>query len=318
MKELLIVGSGPIGLYAAFVAGMRKIDALVLESAQTIGGQLNLYLEKSIYDIPGFSDISAQGLIDNLYNQYKEYENEIPIKLNENLLSIEQKDNYFVVTTNKEVYEVKKILLTHGGGMFLPRTIPGLDATNVKYNVDHLADYKDKNVAIFGGGDSALDWANMIKDIAKEVYVIHRRNEFRAHLSSIDTFKKKGGIIYTPHNLKDQVIENGLVTKVTLENLETKDTVELDVDAVLAFFGLVQSKASYEDWLVTIDNGAIVVDRKMQSSVDGIYACGNGAYYEGKQKMITAGFGEVVTAIGAINYDLHPEQKVPKYSSMLK
>ena len=318
MKELLIVGAGPVGLYAAFTAGLRKIDAVVVESAQTVGGQLNLYLEKTIYDIPAFKSIKASELINALYEQFKPYEKDIPLHLNETIETIEKEDGYFVVKTNKETYEVKKILMTHGGGKFLPRKIEGLEATNVAYNVLSLDQYKDKKVAIFGGGDSALDWANLIKEIATDVYLIHRRPEFRAHLSSVDTFQEKGGNIYAPYQLKSHIQEDDLVEEIVIENKETNEEASLKVDEILVFFGLIQTRASYETWLVDAENGLIIVDSKMNTSVEGIYACGNGVTYTGKQKMITSGFGEVITALGAINHELHPEQRVTQYSSMLK
>ncbi|MFA6801271.1 MAG: NAD(P)/FAD-dependent oxidoreductase [Acholeplasmataceae bacterium] len=318
MKELLIVGSGPIGLYAAFSAGLRKIDAFVLESSQTVGGQLNLYGEKHIYDIPGFISIKASELSDVLYKQYETYKNQIPIQLNETLISINKKDNYYNVVTNIATYDVKKILLTHGGGKFMPRGIEGLEAKNLDYAVYDLNRYKDKDVVILGGGDSAVDWANIIKDIAKSVSLIHRRTEFRAHLASLEIFKEKGGIIYTPYILKDQQIENNYIKELTILNVNTNELVNVKTDEVLIFYGLIQTKSSYEDWLVHAENGLILVNTKMETSVDGIYACGNGVYYEGKQKMITSGFGEVVQAICAINLELHPEQKVPQYSSLMK
>jgi len=318
MKELLIVGAGPVGLYAAFTAGLRKIDSIVIESAQTVGGQLNLYLEKKIYDIPGFDGIQTKDLLSKLYNQYETYKNDVPLHLNETVIKISQKDDYFVVETNKTSYETKKILMTHGGGRFTPRKVEGVEAHNLAYNVNKLEDYRNKNVIIFGGGDSAVDWANLILDIAKNVYLVHRRNEFRAHLSSIEMFKEKGGQIYTPYNLIGQSIENKCIKEVSIENIETKEVVSFDVDEVLAFYGLIQTKSTYEDWLVHAENGLIKVDSKMATNIEGIYACGNGIDYEGKQKMITSGFGEVITAIGAINFELHPEQRVPQYSSLMK
>ncbi len=318
MKELMIIGAGPVGLYAAFTAGMRKIDAVVIESAQTVGGQLNLYLEKIIYDIPGFNGITAKDLIDKLYEQYKTYEQSVPLRLNETVLSIKKKEDYFIVTTDKDTIEVKRILMTHGGGKFTPRKVTGLEADNLKYNVDNLNSYKDKKVAIFGGGDSAVDWANLINNIAKNVYLIHRRTEFRAHLSSLEMFEQNGGKILAPYTLKDQVIEHSRVIGLTVEEINTKASIDIDVDEVLVFYGLIQTKTSYQDWLVEAERGLILVDTKMETSVKGIFACGNGIYYEGKQKMITTGFGETITALCEINFQLHPEQKVPQYSSMMK
>ncbi|QWB95578.1 NAD(P)/FAD-dependent oxidoreductase [Mycoplasmatota bacterium] len=318
MKELCIIGAGPIGLYAAFNAGLRKIDAFVLESAQLTGGQLNLYLEKTIYDVPGHKAIKTKKLLNDLYDQYKTYENDIPIYYNENVLSIEEKDDYFVITTNRKIREAKKILFTHGGGMFTPRKIEGLEAKNIHYGVYDLDRFKNKKVVVFGGGDSAVDWANLVVDVATSTHLIHRRSEFRAHKSSLDLFLSKKGIITTPYTLNAYKLEDENVKSITIKHKETNHLIELEVDEMIVCYGLIQTKTDYNQWLVRNEEGLIIVNTDMSSSVNGIYACGNGVTYLGKQKMLTSGFGEVVTAIGAINFELHPEQKVPKYSSLIK
>jgi thioredoxin reductase (NADPH) len=318
MKELCIIGAGPIGLYAAFNAGLRKIDAFVLESAQSTGGQLNLYLEKTIYDIPGHKAIKTKNLLNDLFNQYKTYENEIPIFYNESVLSIEEKDDYFIITTNRDIRKAKKVLFTHGGGMFTPRKIEGLEAKNIHYGVYDLEQFRNKKVVVFGGGDSAVDWANLVADVATSVHLIHRRNEFRAHKSSLDLFEFKKGIILTPYQLKNYQVDGEQVKSISIEHKDLKTIKDLEVDELIVCYGLIQTKTNYNDWLVRNEDGLIIVKTDMSSSVKGIFACGNGVTYVGKQKMLTSGFGEVVTAIGAINFELHPEQKVPKYSSLIK
>jgi len=318
MKELCIIGAGPIGLYAAFTAGLRDIDAMVIESSQSVGGQLNLYLEKKIYDIPGYVSIQTKTLLDQLYKQYETYKEQIPIHLNETLVKVEQKDDYFVIITNKKTYETKKVLFTHGGGQFSPRKIEGLDALNVSYHVEDLNSFKDKNIAVFGGGDAAVDWANHLVDVANKVYLIHRREQFRAHQSSVDMFLRKGGFVYTPHILKNHVINKNIVQSIDIENKNTKEVTSLNIDHIIVSFGLVQKKTDVSTWEVETLDGLIKVDSQMKTNIQGVFACGNGVTYPGKQKMLTAGFGEVVTAIGAINFELHPEQKVPKYSSLMK
>jgi thioredoxin reductase (NADPH) len=318
MKELCIIGAGPIGLYAAFNAGLRKIDAYVIESAQTTGGQLNLYLEKHIYDIPGYKSIQTKKLLHDLYEQYRAYENEIPIYLNESVIDIEKKEDYFVITTNKEIRKAKKILFTHGGGMFTPRRIDGLDATNIHYGVYDLERFRNKRVAVFGGGDSAVDWANLVADVASSVSLIHRRDAFRAHKGSLDLFELKKGKILTPYSLKTYELEEKSVKQVVIEHKDTHELKTIDIDELIVCYGLIQTKTNYDKWLVKNEEGLIIVESNMASSIKGIYACGNGVTYLGKQKMLTSGFGEVVNAIGAINFELHPEQKVSKYSSLMK
>lgn len=318
MKDLCIIGAGPIGLYAAFTAGLRDIDAFVIESSQSVGGQLNLYLEKKIYDIPGYVDIQTKVLLDQLYKQYLTYEAQIPIYLNESLIKINQKEDYFEIVTDQKIHQAKKVLFTHGGGQFKPRKLEGIEAQNIHYHVDQLARFKQKNVVVFGGGDAAVDWANLVIDVAENVYLIHRRDQFRAHKSSIDMFLRKGGYVHTPYTLSNHEMLDKMVTQIDLVHKDTKAHIQIDVDEIIVSFGLIQTKTSYEDWLVETKDNLIKVEPDMSTNIQGIFACGNGVTYEGKQKMLTSGFGEVVTAIGTINFELHPEQKVIKYSSLMK
>lgn len=318
MKDLCIIGAGPIGLYAAFSAGLRDIDAFVIESSQSVGGQLNLYLEKKIYDIPGYVDIQTKVLLDQLHKQYLTYEAQIPIYLNESLIKINQKEDCFEIVTDQKTHFARKVLFTHGGGQFRPRKLEGVEANNIHYHVEQLSHFKDKNVVVFGGGDAAVDWANLVIDVAKNVYLVHRREQFRAHKSSVDMFLRKGGFIYTPYTLSNHQKNGELITQIELKHKDTKDLIKLEVDEIIVSFGLIQTKTNYEDWLVETKDNLIKVQSDMSTNIHGIFACGNGVTYEGKQKMLTSGFGEVVTAIGAINFELHPEQKVIKYSSLMK
>lgn len=318
MKDLMIIGAGPVGLYAGFCAGLRKLDATVIESSYEIGGQLTLYQEKDILDVPGFVSIKAKDLSDALYQQFQTYRDTVSLHTGEDVLEIDKKDGYFEIITNQHTYQSKKVLIANGGGKFSPRLVEGLEADNVYYHICNVERFRGQNVAVLGGGDSAVDWAIALLNEAKSVTLVHRREEFRAHQSSLDMFKERGGKILANHVVWEYVMHDQQVSGLKLLCNADQCERQLKIDAVCIFFGLTKSKVDYAPWQVEFDLKGIRVNQAMESSVEGIYAVGNAASYDGKQDMLTSGFGEVVTAIGAINYAIHPEQKVPMYSSLMK
>ena len=317
MKDLIIIGAGPVGLYAGFCAGLRKLDGMIIESSYETGGQLALYQEKDILDVPGFARIKAKDLGDALFKQYQTHQEDISLHIGEDVLEIQKKVDHFEVVTNKSTYLSKKILIANGGGKFSPKLVEGLEADNVYYHICNVERFRDQHIAVLGGGDSAVDWAIALQNEAKSVTLIHRRKAFRAHQSSLDMFVERGGKILADHVVWEYVSDNNKITALKLMCNDDHCERALKIDAVCVFFGLTKTKVDYAPWQVEFDQKGILVNQEMESSIKGIYAVGNAASYEGKQDMLTSGFGEVVTAIGAINFAIHPEQKVPKYSSLL-
>ncbi len=317
MKDLIIIGAGPIGLYAGFCAGLRKLDGMIIESSYETGGQLALYAEKDILDVPGFANIKAKDLGDALFKQYQTHQKDVDIHIGEDVLEIQKKVDHFEIITNKNKYLSKKVLIANGGGKFSPKQVEGLEADNVYYHIDDVGRFRNQDIAVLGGGDSAVDWAIALLNEAKSVTLIHRRKEFRAHQSSLEEFIKRGGKILADHVVWEYVSNGKNITSLKLMCNEDHCERALKVDAVCIFFGLTKTKVDYAPWQIAFDQKGILVNQEMESSIKGIYAVGNAASYNGKQDMLTSGFGEVVTAIGAINFALHPEQKVPKYSSLM-
>lgn len=317
MKDLIIIGAGPVGLYAGFCAGLRKLDAMVIESSYEIGGQLTLYHEKDILDVPGFPKIKAKDLSDSLFKQFQTYGDIVSLHTGEDVTEIHKKNDYFEVMTSKGQYETRKVLIANGGGKFSPRIVEGLEADNVYYHICNVERFRDQDVAVLGGGDSAVDWALALLNEAKSVTLIHRREEFRAHQSSLDLFKARGGKILANHVVWEYVTDGHVVTSLKLMCNADECVRQVKTDALCIFFGLTKTKVNYADWQLTHDPKGIRVNQAMETSIEGIYAVGNAASYDGKQDMLTSGFGEVVTAIGAINFSIHPEQKVPMYSSLI-
>lgn len=309
MKDIVIVGAGPIGLYASILASLHELDGLVLEGQDSIGGQLTaLYPEKDIIDLPGFTKISAKGFIDALNAQSKLHS--LPIYLNEELKEFKKTDEGFEVTTSKRTIETRTILLTTGMGVFSPRKI-GLENEdsfkNIIYSLKDKSQYKDKTVAILGGGDSAVDWALMLSDIAKKVYIVHRRNEFRAQSSSVAQLDSKGVTKLTPYNVT-KLIGDENVSSIELTNASTKEVRTLDVDAVFVNYGMVSSPTSFP---VEKVGTSIKVGSFYMTSMENVFAIGNIASYDGKVKNITSGLGEAVSAITKIDQIIHPNKNIP-------
>lgn len=322
MYDLLIIGAGPIGIFASFYAGMHKMKAITLETHTSAGGQLTrLYKEKYIYDIPGFKKIKAQEYIDILLDQYRDYENEVKIEYQTVLNQIDKVEDHFVVKTSKGNYETKLLLITSGNGTYIPRELEvegANDCSNVLYFLDDLSMFDDKNVVVLGGGDSAVDWALELQKRAKSCTLIHRRNEFRAHQSSVDQLYSSPMQVLTPYNVVGIVQEGNEAKQIIIQNLDNQQERTLDVDYIIVNYGMKISNSIATNLGLENQNGAILVKASMESSLPGVYAAGNCVYYDGKIKTITCGLGEVSVAINAINHALHPS-KAPGvvYSSIL-
>lgn len=310
MLDVVIIGAGPTGIYAGFYAGMRKLSGVIIESLSYPGGQLTtLYKEKPIYDIPGFSKISAGDFIDKLVEQYQEFKDQVPLHLSTKVTALEVKEGFYLLHTDQGSFETKTIVIASGGGTFSPRllSVPGADSKpNIIYRVDKLADFKGKRVVVLGGGDSALDWAVLLSEHGASVKIIHRRNDFRAHEDTIDKFKKSGEIL-TPYNVAS-VLGDELATGLVIEHAETRETQTIPTDYIFVNYGFAPQPSLYQAWGFEVEGSAIKVSTTMETNIPGIYAVGNAASYPGKIKSITPGFGEVTLAISAINNRLFPQK----------
>lgn len=317
MLDLLIIGTGPVGLYAAFTAGAKKLNTQVIESLSYVGGQLTtLYPEKPIYDFPGIKEIKAKDLIKELYNQYLPFEKDVPITFNASLKEIVKEIDYYKVITTNGVFETKTILLTTGNGGFTPRPLEleGVkEIINLSYNVLDVEKYRNKDVLILGGGDSALDYGNMLNGVAKSTSIVHRRNEFRAAEDSIEKFKTHGKIYtpYTPSNLK---INGNLGINLDLINAQTNEILSLNFDELIVSFGMLPSNFEYHKYGINSSNEGIEVKTNMETSLENVFACGNCVSYLGKIKTIACGMGEAAIAMHSIESVIFPKKsKLPGY-----
>ncbi|SDC38898.1 thioredoxin reductase (NADPH) [Melghirimyces thermohalophilus] len=321
--DITVIGGGPTGLFAAFYAGMRNSSVKVIESLPQMGGQLSaLYPEKYIYDVAGFPKILAQELVDNLLEQCKLFE---PIFcVNEKVNKVEKnEDGIFELTTDRGLHLTRSIIITAGVGAFEPRKLKVEGAeryehTNLHYFVNDLQQFKDKKVLIAGGGDSAVDWANMLEPIAKQVTIIHRRDKFRAHETSVDKMKQSNVEIRVPREILSLKGENR-IEQVVIGDKKSQVVEELDVDAVIVSFGFVSSLGPIQEWGLEIEKGSILVNSRMETNIPGIYAAGDVATYPGKVKLIAVGFGEAPTAVNNAKQYMDPQARLqPGHSSNMK
>lgn len=308
MLDVLIIGAGPTGLYAAFMAGLRKLNAAVIESNHEAGGQLTaVYKEKFIYDIPGFYKISAEDYTKEQLKQFARFKDEISIHYGEEAIDIEKIDQGFKVTTTNKVIETKYILIAHGGGGFVPQKLKvSKDYNNILYFVKDLEQFRDKKVLVLGGGDSAFDWALAILKYTSDVTLVHRRDEFRAIPLTVELFRSKGKIL-TPYTVLDAIGDGNIAKGLKLKHAKDGSELILEADYIVVNYGFVLSKSRLDDWKLDGEKGLIFVDSQMRTSQPGIYAAGNGVDYPGKVKLISTGQGEAAIAIQSIYNELHPE-----------
>ncbi|MCA1031637.1 NAD(P)/FAD-dependent oxidoreductase [Bacillus timonensis] len=321
--DITIIGGGPAGLFTAFYGGMRQASVKIIESLPQLGGQLSaLYPEKYIYDVAGFPKVRAQELIDNLKEQMAKFSPTICLEQSVDTVE-KQEDGVFKLTTNSEVHYTKTVIITAGNGAFQPRRLELESATkyegkNLHYFIDDLNKFAGKKVLVCGGGDSAVDWALMLEPIAEKVMLVHRRDKFRAHEHSVENLMNSKVEVKTPFIPVELIEDNGVISKVVLEQPKGEHKEVVDVDAVIVNFGFVSSLGPIKDWGLEIEKNSIVVNSKMETNVQGIYAAGDICTYEGKVKLIACGFGEAPTAVNNAKSYIDPKAKLqPLHSSSM-
>ncbi|MGG7550096.1 NAD(P)/FAD-dependent oxidoreductase [Chryseobacterium arthrosphaerae] len=324
--DILIIGAGPAGLFTVFEAGLLKMRCHIIDALPQMGGQLSeLYPKKPIFDIPGFPSVLAGDLIDHLYEQIRQFEP--GFTLNEtavHLLKLEE--NLFEVITDKGTrHRAKAVIIAGGLGSFEPKKPPieniaDFEEKGVSYFIKRPEDYAGKHVVIAGGGDSALDWSVHLAEIASSLTLIHRRNEFRGALDSVEKVKK------LKHERKINLITpaeviglegDGILQRIIVEKEGTLQTIE--TDHFIPLFGLVPKLGPLTDWGLELEKNAIKVDNStdFQTSIPGVYAVGDINTYPYKMKLILCGFHETAIACQSIYQRLNPNKKfVLKYTTV--
>ncbi|WP_411766603.1 NAD(P)/FAD-dependent oxidoreductase [Winogradskyella sp. A3E31] len=323
--DILIIGAGPTGLFTVFEAGLLKLKCHLIDALPQPGGQCSeIYPKKPIYDIPGFPEILAGDLVRNLLEQSKQFEP--GFTLGERAEKIEKlEDGSFIVTTNKGTKHNAPIIAIAGGlGSFEPRkpkieNLHKFEDKGISYIIRDPEVYRDKNVVIAGGGDSALDWSIYLSKIASEVTLVHRRNEFRGALDSVEKVKElkllgKVNLI-TPAEVTALHGDDKLKALTITKNGESFD---LKADNFIPLFGLSPKLGPIGDWGLTIEKNAIKVDTlDYQTNIPGIYAIGDVNTYEGKLKLILCGFHEATLMCQSAYKTIHPDKRyVLKYTTV--
>lgn len=308
--DVVIVGAGPVGLFAVFECGMLKMRCHVIDSLEQVGGQCTaLYPEKPIYDIPGMPSVMAGELIARLEEQAEPFD---PVyHLNQQAQVVTKTADGFTVTTSSgTVIDCKAIIIAAGAGAFGPNK-PPLDSLHlfegksVFYMVKSRKDFTGKKLVIAGGGDSAVDWAISLAELAEKIYFVHRRDKFRAAPESVERLNKLAAsgkvemvIPYQLHGLKG---ENGILSAVTVADLDGREKM-LDADILLPFFGITPQLGHIANWGVKIDLHHIpVTQNTAETNIPGIFAVGDIATYDRKLKLILTGFAEAAQAAHAIH-----------------
>ena len=329
--DILIIGAGPTGLFAVFEAGLLKLKCHLIDALPQPGGQCSeIYPKKPIYDIPGFPEILAGDLTQNLLEQCKQFQP--GFTLGERAETIEkQEDGSFIVTTNKGTRHQAPVVAIAGGlGSFEPRkplidNITYFEDKGVEYFIQDPEVYRNKRVVISGGGDSALDWSIFLANVASEVTLIHRRNEFRGALDSVEKvqeLKNQGRInLITPAEVINVVGDYKVIAVVVKEsdNIHIEKEYEIECDHFIPLFGLSPKLGPIANWGLEIDKNAIVVNNALdyQTNIPGIFAIGDVNTYPGKLKLILCGFHEATLMCQAAYQIINPGKKyVLKYTTV--
>ena len=316
--DVLIIGAGPVGLFAVFELGLLDIKAHLVDILDKVGGQCaELYPEKPIYDIPGIPYITGHGLTEALMQQIKPFKP--TFHLNEMVSTLEKiGEPAFRVTTDRgKVFEAKVVVIGAGGGSFQPKRPPisGIEpyeGKSVHYAVRKIDAFRDQRLLIVGGGDSALDWVLALAPQARSLALVHRRAEFRAQPASVAKMRElevAGKLQFIEGLAQSLRTADGRLTGVTLK--ATDGAVrELDAEQLLVFFGLAPKLGPIAEWGLHLDKRAIVVDtEKFQSNIPGVFAIGDINIYPGKKKLILSGFHEAALAAFAVQAHIYPGKK---------
>lgn len=317
--DLLIVGAGPTGLFAAYYAGFRGLTMAVVDSLPEAGGQVTaMYPEKMIYDVGGFAAVRGRDLIRGLVEQAAPWEPEYLLGRKAEGLAYTD-EGIDVTLDGGQVVHAGAVLITAGIGEFTPRPLPAGDGwlgRGMVHFVPSLEVHKGQDVLVVGGGDSAFDWALALEPIAKSVTLVHRRARFRAAESIVRQTRELGIRIITDAEVVSlQDNGNG---ELAAAKIEAKDegSLLLPVQTIVAALGFTADLGPIENWGLEIDHRAIGVDTTMATARERIYAAGDVAAYPGKVKLIATGFGEAATAVNNITVLLNPDAHLfPGHSS---
>ena len=325
-SDILIIGAGPVGLFTVFEAGLLGLNCQIIDNLDRVGGQCaELYPDKPIFDIPGVPYQTAEEHIGALLEQIKPFK--YGLHLNQRVQEINQIDSkneiqkWKVVTSENTEFIATNVFIAAGGGSFEPRRPPNIVDPDkflnngVAYSVKDKSHYKNKNLIIFGGGDSALDWSVELADIADSITLIHRRDAFRGSPGTEAQMRElveTGNLeLKTPYVI-EELLGTNKISGVSIKNFESKEIETLDCNEILFLFGLNKKLGPLENWNLKLNGKKISVDtEKYQTSIEGIYAVGDINDYPGKLDLILCGFHETTLAVQGAYQRCFPGERVP-------
>ena len=325
-SDILIIGAGPVGLFTVFEAGLLGLNCQIIDNLDKVGGQCaELYPDKPIFDIPGVPYQTAEEHIDALLQQIKPFK--YGLHLNQRVQEINQIDSkkeikkWKIVTSDDHEFIATNIFIAAGGGSFEPRRPPNIIDPDrflnygVAYSVKDKSYYKNKNLVIFGGGDSALDWSVELVDMAKSITLVHRRDVFRGAPNTESQMRElvetSNLELKTPYII-EKILGTKKVNGVSIKHFKSKEIETLDCDEILFLFGLNKKLGPLKDWNLKLIGKKISVDtEKYETSIDGIFAVGDINDYPGKLDLILCGFHETTLAVQHAYQRCFPGERVP-------
>jgi ferredoxin/flavodoxin---NADP+ reductase len=329
IKDVTIIGGGPTGLFAAFYAGLRGVSCRVIDALPQLGGQLMaLYPEKYVYDVGGLPKILAKDLAINMIEQGTQFGPEVI--LDDEVHELRREGDVILLKTRRQQLATRTVIITAGKGALNPRVLecPGWDefydgGTGIHTHVRQPEDFRDRRVLLVGGGDSAVDWALGLNGIAREVTLIHRRDQFRAHRATVAEMRALAASgklsIRTPYEVGSIQGDGGCVSSVVIVNNDTKEPTELRVDAIVALLGFKPDLGPIGKWGLELEKHAVKVTQLMETNLPGVYAAGDVVKYPGKLELIATGYGEAAIAVNNAVHYLNPKARVnPGHSTNLK
>jgi len=313
--DITFIGAGPVALYGMYYAGLRMTRFKVIDMLEEVGGGLMaLYPEKYIYDVAGFPKVLAKELTRLFKKQAVQYPH--TMCLGEKVVNLERKGDGLVhLTTTKAVHLSRTVVICAGLGAYIPKRldIPNLrelEGAGVYYFVRRIDDFLDKNVLIVGGGDSAFDYSMMLEPAARSITHIHRNDFFSAHEDSVSKVRESSVDLLYPFWEVERIVGDDWVREVTIVQSRTGEKKVLPVDAIILNIGFLTNLGPISEWGLELENNAIVVDSRMRTSIEGVYAAGDIVTYDGKLKLISTGCGEVAIAVNNAKNYLDPTAKV--------
>lgn len=318
--DLTIVGGGPVGLFAAFYAGLRGMSVRLIDSLPDLGGQLTaLYPEKYVYDMPGFPKILAKELAAQMVMQAVQFNPDLV--LGETASELEKDDEgYIIRTANGHDLPTRTVIISAGAGAFTPTRLgvereEEMEGKGIHYGVRDKQSLAGKRLVVVGGGDSAFDWVMNLEPIVGDLYLVHRRDQFKAHEESVRQVQESR-VQWRLWNVVKELHGTDRLEAITLEHTQSKEQEVLPVDAVIVNVGYKSSLGPIKGWGLNIDKTQILVNDQFETNLPGVFAVGDVCTFSSKLKLIATGVGEAATAVCIAKTRIDPSSKLfPGHSS---